>query len=75
MYFCAPTIDLPATYDIIHRHYLFEHFAETDLKSILESGDIVVYNPSQALFSAGQPPLRVFVILRGTATRSVRSRL
>lgn len=72
LYFCAPTIDLPTTYDVIHKHYLFEHFNDMDLKHILESGDIVVYNPNQALFSKGQPPLRVFVILRGSATRSVR---
>lgn len=73
LYFCAPTLDLPRTYDIIHKHYLFEHFSDYDLKSILESGDIVVYNPGEALFHAGQPPLRVYIVLRGSATRAVCS--
>jgi hypothetical protein len=73
LYFCAPTLDLPSTWEVIKKHYLFDHFSEEELHEVMESGDIVLYNPNDALFVAGAPAMRVFFILRGSATRRVRN--
>lgn len=72
LYFRAPTIDLPSTWEVVKGHYLFEHFEEEDLRRVLESGEAVYFNPNADLFRHGQPSSRVFIILRGTATRRVR---
>ena len=52
-------------------HFLFEHFEESDLRRVLESGEAVIFNPNADLFRIGQPPSRVFILLRGTASRRV----
>jgi hypothetical protein len=72
LYFRAPVIDLPSTWQVVQQHYLFEHFSDDDLRKIMESGDTAIFNPNDELFHTGDAASRIYVILRGTASRKVR---